>query len=491
MRALDGRHPHRTFSLVISGGSWYRAPVAAKNKKVLLVHPWICDFAAYDFWVKPLGLLYIGAFLRLNGYGVHLIDCLDPGRIDFSPDDRVKPPKKMPSGRGRFPRQVIPAPPALKGIPRRYGRYGIPLRMFTEMLRGHGRPGAILVTSAMTYWYPGVFEAIEICREVFPGVPVVLGGIYASLCPDHAQRHSGADVVVQGEGEHSLPPVLKVLFGDDPGFRVRAGDLDSYPRPAFDLVAARHQLPVLTSKGCPYRCTYCASRVLHPAFVYRDPVSVVDEIEHGYRTFGVRHFAFHDDALLTLPRDRAIPMLKEMIRRGLPLSYHCPNGLHLREVTPEIARLLFRAGFATIRFGLETACARRQRETGGKVNNDELRQAVAYLREAGYDGGDIGVYLLCGLPGQGIAEVRESIAVVRSSGAKPFLAEFSPIPGTALWEEAVASCPYPIGAEPLFHNNTLMPCRDGEWTEAAFQSLKRLTKDESGVFPCIGPEKPL
>ncbi len=70
------------------------------------------------------------------------------------------------------------------------------------------RPDAVLVTSLMTYWYPGVTAAIRLVREYFPGVPVILGGIYASLCPDHARSHSGADLVLTGPWETGLPPHL-------------------------------------------------------------------------------------------------------------------------------------------------------------------------------------------------------------------------------------------------------------------------------------------
>jgi len=74
------------------------------------------------------------------------------------------------------------------------------------------KPDAVFVTSMMTYWYPGVFETIDTIRRVIPKVPVVLGGNYATLCCDHATKHSGADIVVKGDGESALPKVLKDLL---------------------------------------------------------------------------------------------------------------------------------------------------------------------------------------------------------------------------------------------------------------------------------------
>ena len=348
--------------------------------------------------------------------------------------------------------------------------------MLREILQAAGRPDLVLVGSMMTYWYPGVVEAIGEVRTAWPGVPVFLGGNYATLCPEHARTFSGADVVIAGDGEFALPAVLGDLFGARVDFDFDGSDLDSYPYPALDLMGRLDAVPILTSRGCPYRCSYCASKLLNRGFRMRDPLRVVDEIEHWGRTRGVRNFAFYDDALLVNSTDRAAPMLEEIIRRGLEVNFHCPNGLHLREMTPRLAKLLFGAGFRTIRFGFETASAARQAATGGKVTTEELRQSVAYLQEAGYGQADIGVYLLCGLPGQESSEIEAGIDLVRGLGAKPILAEYSPIPGTPLWDEALRHARYDIGKEPLFHNNSLLPCLRPDISTADFQALKSRTR---------------
>jgi radical SAM superfamily enzyme YgiQ (UPF0313 family) len=146
--------------------------------------------------------------------------------------------------------------------------------------------------------------------------------------------------------------------------------------------------------------------------------------------------------------------------------------LHLREINQELSELLFQSGFKTIRFGFETSDFQRQRQTGGKVKNEELLNGVRYLKKAGYKTGDIGIYLLCGLPNQSAAEVRESIDFVHKCGAKPVLAEYSPIPGTKMWPEAVSASPFDIRHEPLYLNNSLLPCRSDEFSVAAYTELK-------------------
>jgi radical SAM superfamily enzyme YgiQ (UPF0313 family) len=447
-----------------------------QNKKILLINPWIHDFSAYDFWVRPLGLLTLAALLRQSGFKVQMIDCLDSFPTGRAPGGQPGTRKRQDWGCGKFPSEEIPKPEALRPIRRRYRRYGMSPNALQQILATAGRPDLVLVGSMMTYWYPGVVEAIGELRTVWPGVTVLLGGNYATLCPDHARAFSGADVVIAGDGEFALPSVLGDLFGARVDFAFDGSALDSYPYPALDLIGQLDAVPILTSRGCPYRCSYCASNLLNRGFRIRDPFRVVDEIEHWSRTRGVRNFSFYDDALLVDSTDRAVPMLEEVLRRGLEVNFHCPNGLHLREITPRLAKLLFGAGFRTIRFGFESASASRQAATGGKVTTEELRQSVAYLQEAGYGRADIGVYLLCGLPGQQAREIEAGIDLVRGIGAKPILAEYSPIPGTPLWGEALRQARYDIGKEPLFHNNSLLPCLRPDISTADFQALKNRTR---------------
>ncbi|MCX5832224.1 MAG: radical SAM protein [Deltaproteobacteria bacterium] len=445
------------------------------NKTILLINPWIHDFAAFDYWIKPLGLLYIGSFLRNNGYHVELIDCLDPWNPQMRKELSPRAPRRFADGQGKYFRETITKPAALKSIPKKYHRYGLAPHILRAMLLNLPQPQMIMITSMMTYWYPGVFETISIVKEIMPGVPVVMGGNYATLCPQHAAR-SGADFVLSGNGEAAIAALMKAEFNVDLPFPADPGNLDSSPYPAYDLVHHPDQLPIMTSRGCPFTCTYCASGILNPSFLRRDPDQVFAELEFWHQSLHVQNFSLYDDAFLVQPLEMAIPLLEEIIKHHLPWQFHCPNGLHIREVNDEIAMLMFKAGFKTIRFGFETADIARQQETGGKVTNSELQQAVQCLVKAGYRQDEIGIYLLCGLPQQTATEVRESILFVKSCGAKPILAEYSPIPGTALWDEAVQVSPFNIEAEPLYHNNTLLPCQGDNFTDEMYQSLKSLTR---------------
>jgi radical SAM superfamily enzyme YgiQ (UPF0313 family) len=443
------------------------------SKNILLVNPWIYDFAAYDFWLKPLGLLYLGGLLRANGHNVSLIDCLNPHSVLIL-EEKVHLPKRHAYGHGRFSRSVIPKPDCLRFMPRSYCRYGIDPDVFRRELQQSPKPDIVLVTSMMTYWYPGVFDAIKIIKEELGPIPVVLGGKYASLCFEHARAHSGADYVICGRGEKPILKLLWELFGEEPIYNPPEDDLDALPYPAFDLIQKLDQVSIMTSLGCPYRCTYCSSHLFNRKFLRRNPTKVVDEIEYWQKNFGIQNFSFYDDALLVDAENMIIPLLAEIKNRKLVCQFHCPNGLHLREINADISRMLFTSGFKTIRFGFETANFLLQKDTGGKVKNDELRQAVIHLKNAGYSTHDIGIYLLCGIPGQKEADVVSSIDFVRRCGAKPILAEYSPIPGTKMWVDAIASSLFDIEREPLYHNNTILSCRNDDFSYEAYCRLKAM-----------------
>ena len=443
------------------------------NLHLLLINPWIFDFAAHDLWAKPLGLLLLGGLLRTRGYEVRLVDCLDVREARMEGITGTKPARRGIYGTGKFFRVELPKPPALTSISRRYWRFGITPELFVERLFEGPTPDAVLVTSGMTYWYPGVQETIRLVHTHLPGIPVVLGGTYASLCPDHARRWSGADYVLTGPGEENILSLLEQLTGRSVPVLDHG---ENQPPPAFDLLPHLHYVCVLASRGCPFHCPYCASRLLYPRYRRRPPLEVVDELEYWHERHGVTDAAFYDDALLLEAGEHMLPLLDEVRRRNLALRFHTPNALHVQALSAEVCEALFAANFKTLRLGLETADPVQQERLGGKARLDTFSSAMTNLTRAGFSPKEIGVYLLCGLPGQDPAEVAHSIRVVRDHGARPYLAEFSPIPGTALWAEAVRSSPFDLAAEPLYHNNSILPCRSQGFGLEELQWLKNLCK---------------
>lgn len=432
------------------------APASRTAPRLLLVNPWIYDFAAYDFFAAPLGLLTLAGLLLSLGYEVEYLDCL------------AAPRRPGPFGTGRYPKEVLPTPPVVADVPRRYGRYGASEAQVRARLEELAPPDAVLVTSLMTYWYPGVAAVIRLVRDYFPRAPVLVGGIYASLCPEHTRRVSGADAVLPGPGEETLPAALATL-GLGPPRQPAPGE--GPPWPALHLAKGLSFIPLLTSRGCPFACEYCASPRLAGLWRPRRPEDAAAELAHWHRTLGLSDVALYDDAFLCNSEEHALPFLEEVLRRGLTLRFHTPNALHARFLTPEVARALKRAGFVQPRLGVETA-ARWEARPDRKLAKEELEAAVAHLVAAGYAPGEIGAYLLLGLPGQEDAEVAASIREVRRLGVKPILAAYSPLPGTPAWPKAVAASRYDLRAEPLCHNNSLFPC----WPTFSWERYTRLKR---------------
>jgi radical SAM superfamily enzyme YgiQ (UPF0313 family) len=329
----------------------------------------------------------------------------------------------------------------------------------------------------MTYWYPGVQETIAVVREVFPDVTIVLGGIYATLCREHAQSHSGADRIETGAGEEYILERVGEHTGYSVSLKCNPSDLDAYPYPAFDLQHGIPYVPILTSRGCPFSSSYCASHYLNPTRMLRSPENVVEEIRYWHRTHAVTDFAFYDDALLVNADDHIIPILKGVIAAGLDIRCHTPNALHVREVTPEIARLMAASGFETIRLGVETAEFESRDHLDRKITKGQFLRCIRALKDAGFRKNQIGAYILVGLPGQSIADVVETIQAVKSAGAMPIMAYYTPIPHTALWKEAVASSRYDLTSDPIFTNNAILPCQKEPFSWETLKGLKALIAD--------------
>ncbi len=440
---------------------------------ILLINPYIWDFTAFDLWAKPLGLLYLAGSLRANGYRVQLLDCLDIHFQGTRASDPLPPRKAF--GTGKYFRQRLVKPPALHDIPKYYYRYGIPPAVFLQAVKELPRPQAVLVTSSMTYWYGGVVETMNLVRSVFPKTPIILGGIYVTLMPDHAQKTIRPDHLITGPGEGAILKLLDAITGHTSLHIPAFDDLDSYPLPAFDLYHRLDYVGLLTSRGCPFSCPYCASKILQPRFQRRSAEGVADEMAYWHRTKGVSDFAFYDDALLIGFENHLGPALETILRQNLSLRFHTPNALHVREINLERANLLHRAGFKTLRLGLETTNWERQKVWGGKMDQSDLHRAVTSLRKAGFAHNQIEAYLLIGLPGQTILEIERTIREVKALGIRPRLAEYSPLPQTSLWEEACRSSRFPLEQDPVFHNNSLVPCLT-PFSWKAVQALKDLAR---------------
>jgi len=491
--------------------------------KILLVNPFIYDFAAFDLWAKPRGLLEVGRIFQELGHDVELLDCMDPSDAGMAAfvggHHQIQTSQSKDFGASSYFREELPKPDAVRHFPRRYYRYGFhPDYLRKRLAALNSLPSLVGVTGIMTYWSHGVHDTILIIKEMMPQVPVVLGGIYPTLLLDYARRHAGADLIFTGSATHerikgllcainrshsaadSSPAsdVRAFHCGADvpsadicalvdkavpshnvpmPEINIASQVIDSpfpapsvfypYPRPAYGITAL--------TEGCQNRCSYCASWILYRHWNQRDPAQCLAEAGDAWQR-GCRDLAFYDDDLLFRFEEVLHPFLAELKARGWHFRLHTPNGLYLNRINPERARILFEAGFQTLRFGFETADSSLSTRIGHKIGQNEFSLRIQDLFQAGFRTDQIGIYLLAGLPGQSPESVEESIRFVRSCGLRANLCEYSPVPGTPLYADAKLESMLDLDADPFFQNNTLLPLRSKVFTVECLNRLKNLCR---------------
>jgi len=403
--------------------------------KILLVNPPIYDFAAYDFWLKPYGMLSVAGSLRSKA-DFKLFDYLDRMHA-FAAKQRQLESNQW--GRGRLYSEQVPSPQPLKAIPRYFQRFGLPRNMFEDFLIREGSFDFVFIQTTMTYWYKGFEEVIEDIRKARPQAKIVLGGSYITLCSNHAEKLR-TDFLAQGT---NLKPLWKYL-------RITP-DLK---QPALWEAYDKLKVGVLRlTEGCPFKCTYCSVPNIYNKFKPQPLERSLAELELLYR-LGVENIAFYDDALLFDAEKVLVPFLNEVVKCNIKVNFHSPNALNARFITSRLAELMVRAGFKTFYFGFESTSIQWQKRTGSKVFSDELAQAVKYLTSAGAEPANITAYQVLGHPHIDIQQLEASMRFVNSLGIRGMLADFSPIPGTPDGEY----CRKWVNMdEPLMHNKTAFP----------------------------------
>ena len=212
-------------------------------------------------------------------------------------------------------------------------------------------PDVVLITSLFTYWSDCVWDTVHHYKRAAPHARVIVGGIYASLMPEHCAQ-SGADQVFVGlHREAECCP------------------------PAYDLVESDFQI-VHASRGCPRRCSFCAAWRIEPQFTYKQSIS--QEI-HRNRVL------FYDNNLLANPHIRDI--LRELATvkvNGRRVLCETQCGIDGRMLTDEMALLLRRAHFLYPRIAWDH----------GFEDHKEIRYQIETLRKVGYGSRDIYVFVL-------------------------------------------------------------------------------------------------
>ena len=239
------------------------------------------------------------------------------------------------------------------------------------------------------------------------------------------------------------PPPPGVVVRDQP-FQEAAvpRDLDALPWPARHLVPHDRYSYIfqtegrfttaLSSRGCPFRCTFCDKTVSGSAWRARSADDVVNELEFIKSRFGISSVCFFDDNF-TLRRKRVVAICEEILRRGLQIDWKCEA--RVDGVDETLARLMARAGCRIVAFGLESGNQASLDFLKKDQSLDAARASIAACRKAGME--TVG-YVLVGIPGETPDSSLNTLGFVREAGVDFIqFSTLSPFPGTELYDLAM------------------------------------------------------
>jgi radical SAM superfamily enzyme YgiQ (UPF0313 family) len=387
--------------------------------RVLLVHPARGESIDHLVRLPPLGLACVAGALREAGHEPRILDAA-----------------VLPSWGARLDAELLEWRPQVVGL------------------------------SASTAVFGAACEVGARVRRALPQAAVILGGVHATLFPAEVLGEPALDYAVHGEGELTAVELVGALArGESPravegialrdagGPRVNpprapVANLDSLPRPAYDLLpmseyatpfsAAGRVSSLVTSRGCPYRCRFCDGWVvMGRKYRAHSADRVVEEIAWLARDFGVREVLFKDSEF-TLDRARVLRFC-ELMREGPRVSWTC--SARVDAVDEPLLRRMAAAGCRVVQLGVESADPEVLRALGKGIRVEQVRSAFAAARAAGVE---TVANLMVGTPREtrdSIEATRRLVAEIRPDHLN--VQVFVPYPGTELHRTLGGLCPVP------------------------------------------------
>jgi len=387
--------------------------------KILLVTP-IAD----SFMIIPdIGLGYIAASIRKKGFDVDILDC---ALLGFGFDD--------------FERRIRQLRPDVVGF-----------KVFSKDV-------------------PAVQGQLESIRDVVREAKIVVGGAHPSgVIEEIFKDFPGADFAFVGEGEEGFPALLDHLQRGE-GYEEISGlvykgkdgdvhhnpqefieDLDGLGFPAWDLIDPRKYppapegsfaksfpiAPIIATRGCPYRCTFCAVKNTTGRKIrYHSVDYVIDELELLYKEYGIKEFHFEDDNF-TAKKNYVIDICKGIISRGMKIHWSCPNGIRLDTLDDEILAAMKRSGCYSVAVGIESASERIRERMMKKLDTPTIEEKVRLLRKHGIK---VHGFFILGYPEETREDIEMSLKFSRKLPLNTvYFNIFNPFPGTRIYDELKAA----------------------------------------------------
>jgi len=407
------------------------------NMKILLINPpqVFSKSQVAASVIPPLGLMYLASVSQEKGYEVKIIDAL------------------------------VEAPDKINGFDENTGYRGL---NFDDIVRLVPKDTDIIgISNLFTFAYPIVKELSKKIKEKFD-TPIVVGGAHPLALPEEVLKSSKIDYVIIGEGEQPFLDLCefirdKRVIEDVSSLAFRKGnkikrnprksyieDLDKLPFPDRDLISLEkyykvHEAhgpsqdrwtPIISSRGCPFECTFCTSVLWDRRWRPRSAKNVVDEIEACVKKYRITEFHFEDENL-TFNKKRMIEICDEIIKRKLKIKWQTPNGIRASVTDKETLKKMRKAGCYHITVAPESGSERVLNEIIRKHQNlEQVKNVVSWGKRYGMK---VAAYFVIGLPGEKKEELIMSSNYANKL-AKMGLDEvvfslFIPLPGSELYSK--------------------------------------------------------
>ena len=379
----------------------------SKTTKIALVNPPTLKGVFSHQLYLPMGLAYLAAILEENGHEVTVLDC-----------------------------------PALE--------------INHEELRteiASFEPNMVGITS-MTPTIQSTLQSALVTKEACPDATVILGGPHATFMDkEMLTQEAAVDIVVRGEGEQTFLELANRMFDLKSidrveGITFRNGkqilrtpnrppiqNLDQLPYPAYKYfplskyrLFGKLFLPIITSRGCPFQCSFCtSSRMFGEQFRARSPKNIVDELEMLRDVYGADAFTFYDDTL-THQKNRIFEICELVKNRKIGIPWDCQT--RVDQVSKEVLTKMRETNCQQIFFGVESGCQEILDALRNKTSIEQTMNAIKWAKEAGLI---VAISVMVGYPGETKETLKQTLDFVEKT--KPddvYLSVATPYPGTEL-----------------------------------------------------------
>lgn len=395
----------------------------------------------------PISLAYLAAVLREDGFPVVVIDAVGEA-----------PARMHPMRDPRFLRVGLSDEEIVRAIPRNARIIGFNC-MFSEE-------------------WPVVREVIRSVKTAFPDALIVIGGEHATAAPETCMEDVEAiDLCVLGEGEETLLDLTRRVAANEdisriPGTLVRKGDgfhqnpprprirdLDSLPRPAWDLLPLENYLshglgfglnlgrsvPLVISRGCPYDCAFCsASRMWGRRWQVRSPDNVLAEMEWLILRYGARNFDIYDLTLIQR-KDWIVEFCTKLIAKDWGITWQIPAGTRTEVIEGEVPGLLYRSGCRYLAYAPESGSRTVLAGARKRLSLDRMKGS---MRDALAAGLHIKCNMIIGFPGETVRDYLDTLHLcLQMAGIGVHdvnIGPFCPYPGSDIFRELTAQGRIPV-----------------------------------------------